>query len=82
MDEIYVIPFGVTCIRINWTDPVSLNIRGDDFSFFVVVTEMFSANIFTVNNGESNEKIFKNLRPEEVYDFQVWVKCLCFYLNV
>ena len=78
VDEVYAIPFGVTCIGINWTDPVFLNSRGDSLSFFVGVTETSSGNNFTVNNGENNEKIFMNLRPEELYDFEVWAKCMCF----
>ena len=53
---------------------MSLNIRGDDLSFFVVVTEMSSSS--TTNNGESNEKIFMNLSPGVGYDFEVRIKCM------
>ena len=82
VDEILPIPFGITCIGINWTAPASLDSRGDTTSFFVVVTDMSSSN--TTNNGDNNEKIFMDLAPGVGYDFKVrkncTCTCMCFYL--
>lgn len=83
VDEISAIPFGITCIGINWTAPASLDSRGATTSFFVVVTDISGSD--TTNNGESNEKLFMNLSPGVEYEFKVRkivhvLERMCFYL--
>ena len=66
-------PFGVTCIKVNWTDPD--NIRGpkEDLALFVIINGS-SSDPLTVNVSKSNATLLHDytaVEPGDTYDIEV-----------